>query len=449
MRLALLGDVAMAFFASDFRREGHEVYLAPGFDTWRQELLDAQSGLYRFAPEAVLLVRQDRSEPIGVAPGLKICEPDLALLEREVPGFRDARLEKLAGFPFSLAGLRAIADEFRWFLEARPAKVLALDADNTLWRGISVEEEDRPVEPHVELQRGVVKLRDDGVVLALLSKNDLPRVCEVLARPEMVLKDLDFAFLGVNWSPKAGNLMAAAQTLNLGRDAFVFLDDNAFERAEMKARLPEVAVPPYGKDVQVGQTLRRLRTYFFADMGRTPEDRRRAEMYREEAARRAAADKAPSVADYLKSLELRARFSRAEAADIPRLAQMAGKTNQFNATTRRHTEADFTRLLADASLRVWAVRAGDRHGDMGIVCYAIYDTATACLTDFVMSCRAMGRTLEGFVLNQIKAELAAEGRVLVGIDFVPTAKNGPFRLFWEGLDLSHEQPTHYQPEHGE
>ena len=62
-----------------------------------------------------------------------------------------------------------------------------------------------------------------------------------------------------------------------------------------------------------------------------------------------------------------------------------------------------------------------------------------------MSCRAMGRTLEGFVLNSIGAALSAEGRRLEGIDYVPTAKNGPFKTFLDGLDLSREQPTHYSP----
>ena len=167
-------------------------------------------------------------------------------------------------------------------------------------------------------------------------------------------------------------------------------------------------------------------------------------MYREETARRAVAAQTASLVDYLESLELRACFTRATDADVPRLAQMAGKTNQFNATTRRLGEADFRALLTDDAHRVWTVRASDRFGDMGLVCYAIYNCATSRLTDFVMSCRAMGRTLEGFALNHIRAALAEEGRTLVGIDYVPTAKNGPFRTFLEGLELGGELVTYYK-----
>ena len=447
MRLALLGDVTMDFFAQDFRRDGHEVYLAPGFGAWRQELLDPKSGLQSFCPDAILLVRTEKDNAdvvVGERVGCRVFEPDLETLSREIPGFWDERMRQLAAMPFSLAGLKAIEDEFRWALSAREAKVLALDADNTLWDGIITEDGVADVLPYVELQRGVLALRDAGAVLALLSKNDLSAVREALARTDMPLVEDDFAFLGVNWSPKAGNLLAAAKALNLSPDAFVFLDDNAFERAEMAARVPEVVVPPFGPQTNAAQTLRRLNTYFFAHLGRTEEDRRRAAMYREETARRAVAAKTASLADYLESLELRACFARATDADVPRLAQMAGKTNQFNATTRRLTEADFRALLNDPAHRVWTVRASDRFGDMGLVCYAIYDTATSRLTDFVMSCRAMGRTLEGFALNHIRAALAEEGRNLVGIDYVPTAKNGPFRTFLEKLELTGELVTYYK-----
>ena len=443
MKIALLGDVTMDFFAQDFRRDGHEVYLAPGFGTWRQELLDPSSGIHAFAPDAVLLVRVEDRDPPPPFGTLLVLEPDLVVLERETPNFWDDRMRRLASMPFSLAGLKAVEDEFIWAAMSREAKVLALDADNTLWRGIVSEDGAGAVTPYEEFQRGVLALRDAGAVLALLSKNDLSAALEALARPDMPMKEGDLAFLGVNWSPKPGNMMAAAHTLNLPTDAFVFLDDNAYERAEMAARIPDVAVPPFAPDASAAQTLRRLKTYFFAHLGRTDEDRRRAAMYSEEAARRAVSAQSSSLEDYLRSLELKARFALAAETDIPRLAQMAGKTNQFNATTLRRTETEFRQMLRNPRLRLWTVRASDRFGDMGLVCYAICDTATGRLTDFVMSCRAMGRTLECFTLNRIRAALAAEGRKLVGIDCVPTPKNGPFRTFLERLDLSRELPTWY------
>ena len=139
-----------------------------------------------------------------------------------------------------------------------------------------------------------------------------------------------------------------------------------------------------------------------------------------------------SKADYLKTLELKVSPSLASDADIPRLAQMAGKTNQFNATTIRRTEDDFRGLLADRNRRVHVFRLSDRFGAMGIVCYVVADVTLCRITDFVMSCRAMGRTLEFFALHHVCAALGVEPSA-VGIDFRCTEKNAPFAAFLERI----------------
>jgi FkbH-like protein len=122
---------------------------------------------------------------------------------------------------------------------------------------------------------------------------------------------------------------------------------------------------------------------------------------------------------------------------------MAGKTNQFNATTIRRSADEMAALVADPMHRVWTFRAGDAFGEMGLVCYVIYDCATARISDFVMSCRAMGRTLEHFAVNYVRRALAAEGLPLGGIDCIPTEKNGPFRDFLSTLNLVRDAVTYY------
>ena len=328
-------------------------------------------------------------------------------------------------------------NDFYFRLPCRPAKVLAVDADGTLWDGIVSEDGAEAVKPYVAFQKGLLDLRAKGVMLALLSKNDPPKggvspLERALARPDMPLSLRDFAFVGVSWEPKPGNLLAAAKALNVGTDSFVFVDDNMHERAQMKAHLPEVMTL-----VDVDGWLSRgmeglaeeLGATYFADMGRTEEDLLRA---RRLAAHSSAdrEDMAFSKADYLKTLGLKATPSRATEADVPRLAQMAGKTNQFNATTIRRTEAEFRALMADSGKRVYVFRLEDRFGAMGIVCYAVADVATCRITDFVMSCRAMGRTLEQFAYRHVCRDLGADA---LPVDFRATAKNGPFAAFLEKL----------------
>jgi FkbH-like protein len=459
VRIALLGDVSVEFFASDFRREGHEVFVPSGFGAWREAALDHDGALRAFSPEAALLVRMHpRGEDDDTIAALKsfcprVVDVDLAALASETPGFRDARMWSTAGFPFSLDGLRAVEDEFRWGCQAAQKKVLAVDADNTLWEGIISEDGPDAVRPRVPLQEGLLSLRGKGVPLVLLTKNEPVRngasaLERAFARDDMPLALRDFAVVRSNWSPKSANLAIAAAELNIGEDAFVFIDDNPHERAEMSARIPSVAVVEAMRGdwpaVRQRQLLRRLGEYFFKDAGRTAEDRARAGMYAQEAERRRAAAAAPTLEDYLAALDLRAAPALAEEGDVPRLAQMASRTNQFNATTIRRDEADFRRLLSDPSKRVWTFRACDRYGDMGLVCYIVCDIPSARITDFVMSCRAMGRTLEDFALNHVRSALADEGVALAGIDYEPTIKNEPFGRFLASVDIAEPGRTFYR-----
>ena len=416
MKVALTGDVALDLLAPYFREAGYDVYVPPGFGAWRQELLDAGSGLRRFAPDLVFDVTAHD-----------------AALAQEVPGFFDERMRTLAAMPYSLAGIRALVDELGWACRRAPKKVLAVDADNTLWRGILSEDGKDALAPFVDFQRALLALRAEGVLLVLASKNDpvFP-----FMRADMPLADGDFAALKVNWAPKAGNLVEACRELNLGADSVVFLDDNPHERAQMAAHLPEVTVAPWN-GVPSPSLARRLKEYFFSDMGKTAEDRLRADGYRAEAARREVAARYASVDDYLVDLHLRVAPAAASEADLDRLAQMAGKTNQFNATTLRRTRGEFAALLSDPTKRVFVFRTSDRFGEQGVVCYVVADLAARRLTDFVMSCRAKGRTLEHFAYRHVCDTLGYEP----AIDYAPTAKNAPFKAF---LDAGPSGTTYYR-----
>ena len=372
--------------------------------------------------------------------GYDVCPPDVPLdrfnpdfvydvtshddvLAREVPGFFDARMAKLSGSPYSLDGMRAIVEEFRWETLRSPRKLLAVDADNTLWRGVLSEDGPDALEPYSEFQEGLKRLRDDGVALALLSKND-PFTLDW------------FTACRANWEPKPGNLVAVCRELNLTTDAAVFVDDDPCERAMMSATLPEVAVAPFPADMaNPRQFLRRLREYFFADVGKTPEDRLRAADY----ARQMRMPR-PCGADrdaYLDSLGLWVRPALATEEDLDRLAQMAGKTNQFNATTIRRSRDDFAELIANEGMQVFTFRAGDRFGEQGLVCYVVADLKNRRLTDFVMSCRAMGRTLEHFAYGHVAKALGYAPE----IDFTRTDKNAPFSKFLDELSSGYALPS--------
>ena len=414
MKIALTGDVALELIAPYFRKAGFDVYVPAGFAAWRQELIDKDSPLNKFGADLVFDVTAYDD-----------------ILSKEVPSFFDERMRVLASMPYSLDAIDALVEEAEFSLLGAPKKILALDADNTLWKGILSEDGRDVLKPFTEFQKGVLELREKGVVLVLLTKND-PN--ENFMRSDMPIKDADFAVRRINWAPKAGNLIEACRELNLSTDSVVFVDDNPFERAQMKAHLPEVTVAPFPKNLfNPAQFLRRLGQYFFSDIGKTDEDRLRAADY----ASRSKVDVSAfsTVGEYLESLNLEVAPSLARKGDIPRLAQMAGKTNQFNATTIRRDEEDFERLLGDDTKKIFVFRTRDKFAEQGIVCYIVADLASKRITDFVMSCRAMGRTLEFFAYDYASKALGED----YPIDFSPTAKNGPFRAFLEkGVDkVSH------------
>lgn len=416
MKIALTGDVALELIAPYFRKAGFDVYVPAGFAAWRQELIDEDSPLNRFGADLIF----DVTAHDGI-------------LSKEVPDFFDERMRVLASMPYSLDAIDALVEEAAFALDAAPKKILALDADNTLWSGILSEDGREALKPFVEFQKGVLELRRKGVVLVLLTKND---PSENFMRADMPIKDADFAARRINWAPKAGNLIEACRELNLSTDSVVFVDDNPFERAQMKAHLPEVAVAPFPKDMSnPAQFLRRLGQYFFSDIGKTDEDRLRAADY----ASRAKSDVSAfgTVGEYLESLNLEVAPSLAEKGDIPRLAQMAGKTNQFNATTIRRSEGDFEKLLGDDSKRVFVFRTRDKFAEQGIVCYIVADLTLKRITDFVMSCRAMGRTLEFFAYGYASRVLGED----YPVDFSPTPKNAPFGVF---LKNGVKGPSYYR-----
>ncbi len=420
-RIALVGDVALDLMAPYFREVGYEVYVPAGFGTWRQEMLDPDSGLHRFKPDFVYDVTAAEK-----------------WLKDEVPNFYDERMKALASMPYSIDGIRAIVDEFEFVRAATGGvkKVLAVDADNTLWRGILSEDGMGALEPYSEFQKALLEFRARGILLVLLSKND-----PFEFRADMALTRGDFAALGVNWGPKAGNLIEICRDLNLGTDSVVFVDDNPHERAQMAAQLPEVAVVPFPNDMaHPRQFLRRLETYFFPREDQTKEDLLRNQDYAVRVARESLAAGAATVDDYLDALCLRVDAREATAADLPRLVQMAGKTNQFNATTIRRDRGSFETLLGDAKKKVFVFQTADKFGEQGIVCYIVVDLILRRVTDFVMSCRAMGRTLEQFAYGYVARQVGFAPE----IDFVRTAKNHPFEEFWNEVKSGKLRPTHYQ-----
>ena len=234
-------------------------------------------------------------------------------------------------------------------------KVVVCDLDHTLWggvigedglAGISIGGSSPEGEAHLELQRYLKELHSRGVLLAVASKNNPDEArLPFLEHPDMLLRLEDFAAFEANWDDKVTNLRRVAANLSLGIDSFVFLDDNPLERDWVRSQLPEVAVVElsrspanYVRDLDAGR--------YFDVLAVSEEDRQRAEMYRKEHEREAVRAQAGSLEEFLGGLDMQAVVSPVTEQNLARVTQLVNKTNQFNLTTRRYTEAQAAAIAA-------------------------------------------------------------------------------------------------------
>lgn len=492
------------------------------FNTYVQDMLDGQSSLYRFAPNAVVLaVRTDQAAPelgrdfADLAPDAaqqaaqrlvhryeqwiaafrkhsqaaliihsleRPSVPSLGILDdqsetsqsgliRQINGelrrvargfhgvytldydalvarhgsehWHDERKWLTARLPIAAGYLLPMAREWMRFivpLSGRTAKVLVVDLDNTLWGGVIGEDgmtgikvdPEYPGAAHQALQRTVLDLSRKGILLAVCSKNNLDDAMEALEKhPGMLVRAKDFAALRINWTDKSQNLREIAQELNVGIDALAFLDDNPFEREQVRAALPEVTVIDlpnnpleYAAAVRNCAALERLTL--------SSEDQQRTKMYAAQKDRAVAEHRFQSKEDFFRFLEQEAELEPVSDLTLARVAQLTQKTNQFNLTTRRYTEAQIAEVAKRPEWHIFSIKVRDRFGDHGLVGVAIaHDQGEQCEVDtFLLSCRVIGRTVETALLAHLAESAAQRGRKRLVGWFLPTKKNAPARDFY-------------------
>jgi FkbH-like protein len=319
-------------------------------------------------------------------------------------------------------------------LRGKSRRCLVLDLDNTLWSGvigddgidgIILGQGDPTGEAHLSVQRTALSLRDRGIVLAVSSKND-----DEMARlpfqnhPEMLLREEHIAVFQANWEDKATNIKAIAETLSLGLDAVVFLDDNPTERGLLRRVLPEVAVPELPDDPSLyARTL--IASGYFEAVSFSAEDRGRADFYRDNGRRLALLDQAAGIEDYLASLQMVITFRPFDDAGRVRIAQLINKSNQFNLMTRRYTEAEVREVARDPECFTLQVGLSDIFGNNGMISVIICRKSLSNwhIDTWLMSCRVLGRRVENAVLRELLSHARRRGIQRIIGTYLPTSRN--------------------------
>ncbi len=373
----------------------------------------------------------------------------------------DAKLWYMAKIDWSESLQRLVGAEFTKLVLAQRGlakKCLVLDLDNTLWGGIIGEDGPLGVkvgsghptsEAFYDFQLSIRALKARGILLAICSKNNLDDVKETFEkRSEMPLKLADFSVVMANWEHKPHNIQRIATQLNIGLDSLVFVDDNPVEVNMVRETLPMVI------SLQLPAEPERLSTFllqqpWFEKTQLLADDKNKTEQYRQNSAREALKESSEGLEGYLTSLQTEAVLRLATPEDTARVHQLFTKTNQFNVTTKRYALDEVERFIASPEFDLYVFSVSDKFGDLGIVGQVLVTHHDDCneIDSFIMSCRAMGRSIEKKILHAIMQHYLSNQKSLnqeqanqkpltkeampLTAEFRPTAKNIPCATFFD------------------
>lgn len=344
-----------------------------------------------------------------------------------------------SGCPIAGVSLDAVAEAGITRLvnqRAETAKVLVTDLDNTLWAGIVGDDGPEGIRfrpdgagfPHFLYQTFLRRLRDDGVLLAAVSKNQPGAALAPFQAGEMVLRENDFVAVMASWNAKSAQIRELAAQLNLGLDAFVFVDDNPVELAEVEIALPAVRRILFPSTVAGLPALFDQVAEWFARREVSDEDRRRTELYRQRLAGLAPSTlEGADLSAFLRDLDMTLTIQDHSTGDRTRAVQLINKTNQFNLNGRRVTDHEIGRVLASGG-RLLGVTLADRTGSHGEILTCLMGP-DGVIRSMVMSCRVFQRRVEFAFL----AWLVSREPALRSFDFLATEKNEPLRQFLSAL----------------
>lgn len=333
-------------------------------------------------------------------------------------------------------------------------KALVLDLDNTLWGGIvgddgvenlEIGQETSMGQVYSEFQSYVKALKNIGVMLNIDSKNEEENAIAGLNHPDGTLRPEDFILIKANWRPKSENMIEIAKEMNILPESLVFADDNPAEREIVRSYVKGAAVPEIGTPEQYIRVLDH--NGYFELTGLSEDDRKRNEMYKANVLRAKQEASFTDYGAYLQSLRMKAVIKPFESMYMSRIAQLTNKSNQFNLTTKRYTQAEIEQTAANPVYITLYGRLKDRFGDNGVVSVVIghkeqNDVLELHLDLWLMSCRVLKRNMEYAMMDRLADICRRHGvRVIYGY-YYPTGKNGMVKDFYslQGFTKVSERP---------
>ena len=293
-------------------------------------------------------------------------------------------------------------------------KCVVWDLDNTLWDGVLLEG-DR-LTPRQSVLEIIKTLDERGILHSVASKGDFAAAMEKLREFEV---DHYFIYPQINWNAKSSSIETIARSINIHVDAIAFIDDQAFELAEVAGSLPGVLCIN-AADLRGLLDMPEMNPRYITD-----ESRRRRQMYLDDMRRDI--DESEYLGpkeEFLASLDMTFTISHAKDGDLRRAEELTVRTNQLNTTgyTYSYEELDAFRQSPDHGLLITGLE--DKYGSYGAIGLALIECQETVWTLklLLMSCRVMSRG-GGTALIQYILRLAADNKVVLRAEYIPNGRN--------------------------
>ncbi len=277
--------------------------------------------------------------------------------------------------------------------EGKKVKLVIWDLDNTLWKGILVENS------NVVLCKefaDIIKMLDaKGIVSSVASKNNFEQAWTKLQQLGL---DEYFVFPKIDWNPKSANIAKTIQQMNINPDTVVFVDDNPMELHEVSLMLPSVTC------VMPDEMENLVKSERF-NVVVTDESRKRRNTYKMiESMKHEEEEWQGNLDEFIAQCRIVLKVSQPKKANIKRCYELLQRTNQLNSSGRRLSFEEVEKLVFDNPHgRGYVLEASDKFGDYGIVAFLLTETVEdkTRVTDFVISCRVANRKIEPTLINEL------------------------------------------------
>ena len=358
----------------------------------------------------------------------------------------DSRLYYIGRSRYSIDCLKDISQKILETIkriQIPPKKVLILDCDNTLWGGVVGE--DGPLGINIgtdgigtiykDFQKSVLRLKNEGIILCICSKNNPDDIAEAFKKNKnLLLRMDDFTSVKANWKNKTENIVEISKELDLSLDSFVFFDDNPIEREQIKKNLKDVIVIDPNKDISYWPE-QLFECFEFIKFKLTKEDFNKTKQYRSRVKFINERKKNNNKLLFLKNINLKAKILSLTTNNEQRCLQIINKTNQFNLTTKRYNLTQIKEFKKNKKNKIFMIELSDKYGNHGLVSLIMCrrEKNIIYIDNFAMSCRVLGRHLETWIMKEL-IKYAKKNKVsfLIG-EYIKTKKNILVKDFYKNL----------------